>query len=703
MKYWDEYIPYEYSTTKNSKKEIICDDIFCFDSEACSGYLLNGKLMEYDDKKYNILREQAEKVAWLHAWMFGINGVVYYGRTLEELTDFMCRLSDDIPVKKICYVHNLAYDAQWLFNIFDINELEIFARKSRTPMKIYSAKYNIEFRCSYILTNLSLDNCAKRYNCEHKKLKGNLDYNKHIYPTTKLTDEELAYCENDILVMSDFLKVFKEEYQHIWNIPLTQTGEVRRAIGKALKGNISYIKKMQSYYPTDVNEYLMADACFWGGYTHANVLHVAQILDNIKSKDEASAYIKAIFSKMPLGRFIRTRKRTFDFNNKYYYIHVRFYNIKSKLYNDYIPLSKCIEDQGAVIDNGRIAEADMIEIKLTSVDYQIIKEVYEIEEEEILEVWVCNRIGYMPREFLNVVLDFYENKTILKGTTDEYENNIYMKQKQFLNSCYGMSVTRVTSPEINLEDNGTDDFWKVGEVTLEYIKDKLEQQGRSYKCYTSFHFGVFIAAISRLQLWSICKGFDYKGKHYDGIDEDIAYMDTDSCKYLGEHEEIFEAYNKKCIEELYDCAKKSNIDISRFMPKDRNGIEHPCGIYEDDGEYKRFITLGAKKYAYEDDRQELHITVSGVSKKGASALSKLEDFKEGFLFDQVHCGKQLITYIDRQEPFMLPDGTEIKQEHAVHMMPTTYELSLTKTFKDYIWSIQERGWEVVGYEDIPFE
>jgi hypothetical protein len=38
------------------------------------------------------------------------------------------------------------------------------------------------------------------------------------------------------------------------------------------------------------------------------------------------------------------------------------------------------------------------------------------------------------------------------------------------------------------------------------------------------------------------------------------------------------------------------------------------GVFEDDGYYNRFVTLGAKKYAYED-KKGLHITVAGVGKK----------------------------------------------------------------------------------------
>lgn len=36
------------------------------------------------------------------------------------------------------------------------------------------------------------------------------------------------------------------------------------------------------------------------------------------------------------------------------------------------------------------------------------------------------------------------------------------------------------------------------------------------------------------------------------------------------------------------------IPKEKFCPKDRNGISHRLGIFDDDGQYKKFKTLGAK-------------------------------------------------------------------------------------------------------------
>lgn len=267
----------------------------------------------------------------------------------------------------------------------------------------------------------------------------------------------------------------------------------------------------------------------------------------------------------------------------------------------------------------------------------------------------------------------------------------------------GCCVTRITGAEIFLED--TEDVWRAGDVTDEYIQSKLTKQKKSWKCFTNFAWGVWIANLSRVEgLWSVVAHQDADG-NFD-MDEDIFYMDTDSIKYINNHDDIIEEYNQDILNRLRQCCIDNDLDPELIQPKDLKGEKHPLGIFEFDADYKNgFITLGAKKYAYMDLNNEIHITISGVNKKiGATALNSLDEFREGFVFDTEHCGKQLLTYLDDQESFTLPDGTLINQKYGVHMMPTTYELSLTKTFRDYIESIQGFDYYIQEdeYNDIPF-
>ena len=126
------------------------------------------------------------------------------------------------------------------------------------------------------------------------------------------------------------------------------------------------------------------------------------------------------------------------------------------------------------------------------------------------------------------------------------------------------------------------------------------------------------------------------------MDRDTVYCDTDSVKFVNreKHQDIFLTYNNdmiekyKTISEVYD-----DISIKDFMPADKNGVLHPLGFFEFDGLYTEFKTLGAKKYCYREDGK-LHLTVSGVSKKGVSALNDdINNLKKGYVLDYDTSGK----------------------------------------------------------------
>lgn len=161
--------------------------------------------------------------------------------------------------------------------------------------------------------------------------------------------------------------------------------------------------------------------------------------------------------------------------------------------------------------------------------------------------------------------------------------------------------------------------------------------------------------------------------------DNFVYCDTDSVKYLDSPLISWAALNRK---------RKEDAVCSGAVAEDVSGKVHYMGVFEPDGEYKRFITLGAKRYAYEDD-QGLHITISGVSKKaGARELEKLENMKPGFMFHK--SGKTASRYVD--EPYtdifwMKDDNGKLNYIEVtpyILIEETTYLMSLTDEYMDLI-------------------
>lgn len=170
MKYWTHFSGYQ-ASPYNIKKDYD-NTIFTFDIESTSFIVLDGK--QYNPNDYLLMTEKDQEKCEFHScmyiWQFSIDGQVYYGRTWNEFYEFIKELDSFYPnLKKIIFVHNLAFEFQFLKSIFHFED--VFARKSHKVIKATLKDFNIEFRCSYINSNASLGQLPKLYNLNVEKLK----------------------------------------------------------------------------------------------------------------------------------------------------------------------------------------------------------------------------------------------------------------------------------------------------------------------------------------------------------------------------------------------------------------------------------------------------------------------------------------------------------------------------------------------------
>lgn len=251
MIFWKEYEGHKPKILGKSNKKYD-NTIYTFDIETTSFLILNGKQIRANEYSNLSEKEKDEAIAMstMYIWMFSINENVYYGRTFIEFRAFLERLEYYVSdVKKYVYVHNLAYEFTFMQNEFDFDY--VFARKSRKPLMCKLKDYNIVFKCSYFLSNLSLDNLAKVYKLPVKKLIGNLDYNLIRHYNTELTEKEKMYCKNDCLVVYEYIKFLLKKYETLINIPLTSTGFVRRELKEKVKSNFNYRNKIRKTINTE--------------------------------------------------------------------------------------------------------------------------------------------------------------------------------------------------------------------------------------------------------------------------------------------------------------------------------------------------------------------------------------------------------------------------------------------------------------------
>lgn len=665
MLYWSEYKGHDIKSTKK-----IDNSIYTFDIETTSYLILNDEVISASNylKLSEEDREKAIPGACMYIWQFSVNDIVYYGRTWQELEQFLIKLEENCNLKKFVFVHNLSFEFQFFSSIFKIKE--IMSRKSRKVMSCKLADFNIEFRCSYYMSNVALMYLPDLFNLPIKKMVGDLDYTKLRTSKTKLTNLELGYCEHDCLVVYEYIKKEIETYGSVNKIPLTSTGKVRKELQNVVMKNYKYRKKVSESINIKPSVYNMLVDAFAGGYTHANFMYSDEVLSNIDSYDETSSYpYVMVTNKFPMTEFKECNLTKIEdmLNNKFaYLIKIKLNNIKCKYYNNFISASKCNNIRGASIDNGRIISAKEVIITLTDIDLLFIRDTYEIESYEIISSYF-SVYKYLPKEFITFILEKYFNKTKFKNVPGKELD--YVKEKGKFNSLYGMTVTNMIRDEVEFDNIKG---WSESTLTNTDIYDKLIEEKE--KGFLSFSWGVWVTAYARDNLL----------RRVINLDEYVVYCDTDSIKcYQGYDKTVFIKYNEEVTKKIKNVSSTLNIPFENYAPEDSKGVKHLLGIFECETKkgrkytYDKFITQGAKKYCVEIDGK-IEITVSGVPKSGAKCLNKIDDFRDDLVFDYEYTHKNTIMYNDNQLPIDIIDylgvKSKVNDKSGCCLLPTTYKL-----------------------------
>lgn len=605
--------------------------------------------------------------SFMYIWQFqyGLNQTVT-GRTWEEFFQFLEKISEYIKdvAWLVVYVHNLSFEFQFLKGLYDFQPDEVFATDSRKVLKctMYDC---IEFRCSYYLTNLPLNKFLLKYNVENKKLSGeDFDYSKRRYPWSPLTAKEMEYCINDVkgLVQAVY-KQMESDGDTVQTIPLTATGYVRRDVKEAMqKYNHTQLKDMLP----DADVYRLLREAFRGGDTIANRWNADDILENVQSVDITSSYPSSmLMCKFPMERFYREDpedfRRLLKLKSKALLFRIVFIGLKLKDQSEghtYLSRDKCRNIDQGTFCNGRIIRAEYLETTITDVDFEIISRRYNWDRYIVTDLY-SSRYKMLPSMLRSVIIQYYKIKTELKGVeegTDDYL--FYMKNKEKLNSTYGMTVEDPAKDTIDFIDG-------VFVQKDEPLSKLIARHNQS--AFLSYAWGVWVTAWSRKRL---ADGIDVVTKK-GSEPMNFIYSDTDSIKYMGSAD--FTAYN----------AEQERL-ATRWgaYASDRDGVVHFMGVYESE-HYElpnRFKTMGAKKYVLEDKDKRLHITIAGVNKKlGGTELGKLENFREGFVFSKA--GGTESVFNDHVDMIIQEDGHDLHITDNVVIRDSSYTLGITAEYR----------------------
>lgn len=611
--------------------------------------------------------DEERPYAFMYHWQFCMGEDVFFGRTWEELTNFFDWISYHLQLNKYfrlpVYVHNLSFEFQFMRRFFYVTDG--FYKDIRKPLKVLLNDC-IELRDSYALSNMSLEKfCKNTPNVYHYKLTDTYDYRKIRTPQTPLTEEEEAYCYNDVRGLSECISEYMK-HDSLAKIPMTSTGFVRRDFRKGYAKN----KKLRGVFKDtalDENLYNMCKNAFRGGDTHANLKWGRQTVHGVHSFDIKSSYPACMMmDRFPMGKFVKISPRTFfnrDMSEFALLIRCRFIRLRyvGENGNPYLPFSRCEavapsrkDDktcQRLVLDNGRIMKAEIVQCTLTDIDLEIMKHEYEYDDFYVKDVW-ASYYGTLPQEFKNTLMDYFRAKTALDGDPAAYYE--YAKAKNKLNSAYGMMVTDIAKPTVTYI-NGD---YKTEPVNL---GEALEHYYKSRNSFLSYQHGVWVTANARYRL--------RRGLWLVGADN--VYDDTDSIKCRNDHSADFKMLN--------DENEKKAMDLGAYAEAP-DGTVKILGTWEEETPpegYQEFRTLGAKKYIVKTN-DHYYSTIAGVSKKAGEKYFNdhgIDAFEIGTVIE--NSGHLVAYYNDDQIHKITVDGCTFTTAANIALIDDTYTIGVT--------------------------
>ena len=608
--------------------------------------------------------------AFMYIWQVQIgNKYTVIGRYWEEYLELIDRITSNLGNNEyfVFYVQNLSYEFQFISYWYDFSPKDVFCMDRRKILKCRAN--NIEYRCSYLYSNLSLDQFTRSMGVDHTKLSGEtFNYNKLRYPWTTLSKEELDYATYDVIGLVEALeKSFSIYNDNLYTVPLTSTGIMRRDGRRVMRDwNNRTLRALQ---PT-LEQALLLRRGFRGGDVHTNRYYsdiVLRAVDYglIKGADINSSYPNAQVNCLsPMTPLVEVPNATIDDvidlitkRERALLMEVSFIGLKlsdDKWGFPYIPTAKCEGIIDGYYDNGRVLACRYIDkMVLTDIDLQVILKEYDFKE-IIIHKCYSSRYGKLPKPLIDLTLEYYQKKTTLKNVKGQEQ--IYQSYKARLNSVYGCSVTSPIKPTIS---------YHKGDYFIEDTDFNKLLEKNNRKAFQAYQWGIWITAHARKAL--------HDALHFV-VEEGATplYIDTDSIKYIGDVD--WDKYNKPII----NLSKKN-----KAYATDINGKTHYLGVWEQEANMTEWCSLGAKKYVYRSaEDNKLHITISGVHKiKGAEELEAhggIDAFKDGFIFFKG--GGTESVYNDDTDYIKDIDGHKLHITKNVLIKDSTYTLGITEEY-----------------------
>lgn len=557
------------------------------------------------DTETSTVTHDDKKIAFMYVWQMAIENEAFYGRTWDEFRHCLDKIKKEMHLssgyKLIVYVHNLKYD--FSFYKKEVNlEGDFIARSPRIIIK-HTMQDCFEVRDSGCYTEQPLADMGAEIGIP--KLSG-YDYKKTRTYDTPLTNEELSYCANDVLILTRYYRREAAIYGSVAKIPLTATQRVKRIITKEFNSekNAAFRGMIMSRQLKDTDEdnsiLKILQTAFFGAFNYSNMGLRGITVDKVTGVDlDASYGAQCLLHLYPMSKFmpLPLPKSTKDlmtnpnYKSKAMLITFAAKVVKAK-YDDlgFLPTNpKNYWERSATnvknVAAKRLLVADKIRMTLTDVDFMLFLKMYDYEGIKFESIQGAD-YGQLPDYMISSIVQMYEKKIDTKKRNEEIkekrpltlsEQLDYVRAKVGVSRIYGILVQDPVRP-VYVWDPDNQDVKNLGDST-----------NRSQFQPVLYQWGVWVVAWARYEIIKFIFACAYKDGKMDT--NKLLYSDTDSLYCRGDVDNAINTYNASIDVKIQRFCDKYNVSYQTMqnigkLKKDR---------------YEMFKTTGLKQYAYIHD------------------------------------------------------------------------------------------------------
>ena len=498
------------------------------------------------------------------------------------------------------YFHNLKFDGEFLiFHILKnlgFEHVESKEKRTGTFSTLISDMglfYSIEvyfevgkktkkvtFIDSLKIINQSVESMPETFKIEENKLE--IDYNTPREIGHTLTNEEISYIKNDVVIVAKAL-------HYLFDMGLTRMTAGSNALYEYKQ--ITRLNRFRSLYKP-LNYEIDKDIrrAYRGGFTYLNPLYKNKEVKEGEVLDVNSLYPSVMYKEMlPFGEpFFYEGEYQED---KVYPLYIQRLTCSFKIKEGKIPTIQIKHSR--FVDNEYLTDSGIepVALTLTSVDLKLFLEQYDVWDLHYESGW---KFKAMRGLFTN-----YIDKWIKVKNEATISGNKGMRQvaKIMLNSLYGKFSTSLDVQS------------KIPYLENDIVKYKLGEKGTKDGVYLPM--GAFITAYARDKTIRTSQAIkDYSIKKY-GIDM-YCYSDTDSIHTI------------LPIEELKQFCEIDDVEL---------------GKWKHESHFTRAKFIRQKTYL-EEIKGEIQITCAGLPQRCYDQVT-WDNFKEGMKVD----GKLTFTHV----------------------------------------------------------